>query len=218
MEALSKALDFAGKYAWAVCITTTFVLFIPEDVAKQIGVSELRVVFKGPIWIVLVLTFVLALGSAFQYIDRRLLEGWLKERSEARLREAEQLREAQRKAEEERQEQKKRSENERRVFDALVLRLGSLDPNEKMWVKYCLYHDVQTLSAERGNHTAQSLCHKGIVAEGSGHVLDLPFHIPDHVWKYLLEHKDEFLPEAERTDRRFSGLLDSYRKSLWAIY
>ena len=79
--------------------------------------------------------------------------------------------------------------------EALTLRLRSLDLNEGMWIKYCLFHNVQTLSAERGNRTAQSLCHKGIIEEGSGHILDLPFHFPDPVWQHLLFRNEEFLPE-----------------------
>lgn len=196
MDAISKILDFIGKYAWAVFVTACFVLFIPEDAAKQIGLLELRTSFKGIIWIVLVLTFMVALGAAFQYLDRRVFDGWLKNRQEAR----------------------KREDQEAKALEAIALRLRSLDGNEQMWIKYCLFHNTQTLSAERANRTAQSLDHKGIVQEGAGHILDLPFHIPDKVWKYLLEHKDEFLPEPERTDKRFPGALQNWRKSLWANF
>lgn len=207
MEAFSKVLEFVGKYAWAVCVTILFVLFIPDDAAKQIGISELRSVYKGPLWIVLVLTFVLALGSAFQYIDRRLIEGWLKERREARKR-----------AEKEQQNLLRRKESERCAVEAVVLRLSSLNSDEQMWIKYCLFHNVQTLSAERGNRTAQSLRYKGIVEEGSGYLLDLPFHIPDKVWGYLLDHKNDFLSDAELGDPQFLIILDQFRKSLWPIY
>lgn len=194
MDALAKILDFIGKYAWAVFVTTSFVLFVPEDAARQIGLFELRSQSKGALWVLLVLTLVVSLGSAFQYIDRRVLDGWL----EGRRRE------------------KKRLTHQRQVMDALALRLDSLDAKEQMWIKYCLFHNTQTLSAERGNRTAQSLHHKGIVEEGSGHILDLPFHIPDPVWRYLLENKEELLSEADRQDPRFPGALEKFRKGLWA--
>jgi hypothetical protein len=218
MDALAKVLEFVGKYAWAVCITVAFLLLIPDDAARQIGVTELRSAFKGPLWIILVLTLVLALGALLQYVDRRLIEGWLKARREARAKAEEQLRETQVQAAAERKRAEDQASAKREEFEALVLRLSSLDLNERMWLKYCLFHNVQTLSAERGNRTAQSLCHKGIVEEGTGNILDLPFHIPDRVWKYLIERKDDFLPEVERSDKRFPGALEAFRKSLWANY
>ena len=196
MEALSKILDFIGKYAWAVFVTTCFVLFVPDDAARQIGFSELREQFKGALWILLVLTAVVSLGALLQYIDRRVLDGWLDSR----------------------RKEKARQKQQQEVIEALSLRLSSLDLNERMWIKYCLFHNTQTLSAERTNRTAQSLNHKGIVEEGPGHILDLPFHIPDQVWRYLLAHKEELLPEVERKDRRFPDALERFRKSLWANY
>lgn len=196
MEALSKILDFIGKYAWAVFVTTCFVLFVPDDAARQIGLSELREQFKGALWILLVLTAVVSLGALLQYIDRRVLDGWLDSR----------------------RKEKARQKQQQEVIEALSLRLSSLDLNERMWIKYCLFHNTQTLSAERTNRTAQSLNRKGIVEEGPGHILDLPFHIPDQVWRYLLAHKQELLPEVERKDRRFPDALERFRKSLWANY
>jgi len=125
-----------------------------------------------------------------------VFDGWLKERRDSRIR------------------AKKAGE----FREALALRLRSLDENERLWIKYCLFHNTQMLSAQMGNRTAQSLDHKGIVEQGAGHMLDLPFHIPDQVWRYLLEYRDEFLPEDERSDRRFVATLDSFRQSLWADY
>ena len=216
MESFAKVLEFLGKYAWAVCVTICFLLFLPDDAAQQIGVAELRTSFKGPLWIALILTTVLAIGSLLQYLDRRVIDGWFKSRREAKTKAEQQRQDAEAQAVAERRKSDERAAVQRAAFDALVLRLQSLDLNERMWIKYCLFHNVQTISAERGNRTARSLDHKGIVEEGSGHVLDLPFHIPDRVWMHLLEHKDEFLPEAERTDKRFPVALENFRKSLWA--
>ncbi len=97
---------------------------------------------------------------------------------------------------------------------ALALTLGSLAPDEMMWIKYCLFHNIQTLTAVFSNPTAQSLYRKGLVEEGSGHILELPFHIPDSVWHYLVEHKGDFLPDAEVNHKRFLGKLENFRKAL----
>ncbi len=218
MESLAKVLEFVGKYAWAVCVTAAFLLFIPEDAAQQIDVAELRTAFKGPLWITLILTLVLAIGSALQYVDRRIIDGWWKDRRDARAKAEDRQREAEAHVATEREKVEKKENAAREEFESLVLRLRSLDLNEQMWLKYCLFHKVQTLSAERGNRTAQSLHHKGIIEEGSGHILDLPFHFPDRVWKYLVEHRSEFLIETERSDKRFPDALKNFRESLWANY
>jgi hypothetical protein len=218
MESLAKVLEFVGKYAWAVCVTAAFLLFIPDDAAQQIGVKELRTAFKGPLWIALVLTLVVAIGSALQYFDSRVVDGWLKSRREARAKAEERQRVAEAQAVGERKKAEDRENSQREAFESLALRLQSLDLNECMWLKYCLFHNVQTLSAERGNSTAQSLHHKGILDEGSGQLFDLPFHIPDRVWKYLIEHRADFLSTGELSDKRFPSALDNFRKSLWANY
>ena len=192
MEEFSKILEFIGKYAWAVFFTTCFLLFVPDDAATQIGLLELRKSFRGILWIVLVFTFVLSLGTAFQYLHKEIIEGYLKQHHN----------------------RKKQKEQ----IEMLALRLNSLNLNEKMWIKYCLFHNTQTLSAEQINVTAQSLSHKGIVVANSGSILDLPFHIPDHVWLYMLEHKDELLPKEERDDQRFPEALKNFRKSLWGNF
>ncbi|OOO03471.1 MAG: hypothetical protein USCGTAYLOR_00267 [Chromatiales bacterium USCg_Taylor] len=49
-------------------------------------------------------------------------------------------------------------------------------------------------------------------------MLNLPFHIPDHVWRYLLEHKDEFLSAAEAQNPKFPQTLEAFTKSLYAHY
>ncbi len=99
-------------------------------------------------------------------------------------------------------------------LEALAHTLGSLDPDELMWIRYCLHHNTQTLTAACSNRTAQSLYQKGVVEEGSGHVLDLPFPIPDAIWRYMLEHRTEFLPKAYIEDRRFLAKLENFRKAL----
>jgi hypothetical protein len=137
------------------------------------------------------------LGAVFRYLDKKLFDDWLTRRAK------------------ERQRERTRAQ----FVEKLGLRLNSLDPSERMWIKYCLYYNVQSLAAELTNQTAQSLNNKGIVTRGSGSILGLPFHFPDDVWRYLLDHSDEFLSEEERRDPTLSRELERFRKSLvdeWA--
>lgn len=186
-----RVIEFVTKYAWVVCIAITFVLFVPKDAADQIGVSEVRSKYLGYLWIGLVVTGLLWVASAFRYLDTKA-EGFFARRRAAR----------------------KELDRLMRLEQTLGLRISSLNDAEIMWIKYCLFYEQQTLSAERTRPVAQSLVHKGILQEGSGHILDLPFHIPDDVWLYLLRHKDDLLPESERTDPRLERALQEFKKSL----
>jgi hypothetical protein len=192
MESLAKVLDFLGKYSWAVLVAVGFVLFIPADAASQIGLDALRTAYKGPLWILLVLSATVWLGAIFRYFDKKLFDNWLTHRTE----------------------EKRQEKNRAQFVQNLGLRLNSLDPRELMWIKYCLYYNVQSLAAELSNGTAQSLKNKGIVSQGSGSVLGLPFHIPDDVWRYLREHAREFLSDEERNDSGLPLQLESFRQSL----
>jgi Super-infection exclusion protein B len=198
MRALSKLLDLSGKYAWVVFFTTGFVLFLPDDSARHFGILDLRNTHKGIWWIVLVLNAALWMVAAFRYLDGRIFDEWLKGRREAR-----ELDEAQ-----------------HRIRESLALRLRSLDLREQMWIKCSLFYNVQTLSAATTDPTANSLHDKGIVNRGTGHVetgtgliLNSAFHLPDPVWQYLLEYKDEFLPVHQRT-KAFHEELLAFRRSL----
>lgn len=192
MESLAKVLDFVGKYSWAVLVVVGFVLFIPSDAARQIGLDTLRSTYKGPLWILLVLSATVWLGAVFRYFDKKLFDNWLTHRAE----------------------EKRQEKNHAQFLQNLGLRLNSLDPYELMWIKYCLYHNVQSLAAQLSNSTAQSLNNKGIVKRGSGSILGLPFHIPDDVWRYLLEHARDFLSDEERLDPMLAHQLERFRKSL----
>lgn len=104
---------------------------------------------------------------------------------------------------------------DRRAAELVVLkRLTALDRDEENWIVYCLLHNVQTLSAEIDNQTANSLLNKEIVSPGSGSPLNLSFHIKDFVWKYLLAHKDEFLPSDIHEDRKKKDAVERFAKSL----
>ena len=192
MESIAKILEFVGKYAWGVAIVAAFVLFVPDDAAQQIGVLAIRNDFKGLWWLVLVLCTAIWLGAAFQYLDKRFLDGWLKDRALRRAKDRE----------------------SREFSDALSLRLNSLDPRERDWIRYCLINNTQSLSSYQTHPTAQSLVHKGILAEGSGHMMDLPFHFPDNVWKYLLSHRSDFIADGAEHDSRLRAQLEDFRRSL----
>jgi len=194
MEWLGKTLDFISKYSWAVFMASAFVLFVPDDAAKQIAIFDIREDYKGILWIIFVLSAAIWISAVFKYIDARV-SAWLQSRGKDR---------------EKREKQEKRE-------TAIRARLDSLDEKEQLWIKYCLYYNTQTLSAQRGDRVAQSLTYKGILAEGSGHILDLPFHIPDNVWEYLKENESFFLSEEDRRNPRFEVMLQQFRKGRHAF-
>lgn len=193
MEAISKIFEFAAKYAWAVFVMAAFVLFVPEDAGKQLGLEQIKAAYKGYFWLILVFTGTLSVGAILSYLDKKVLDGWL----------------------EERRAEKKRKAKKQQRLDAVALRLNSLNKREVLWIKYCLFHNVQTLSAKMDDVTAQSLLNKDILSQGSGSMLNLPFHIPDDVWSYLQENEHLFLSEEEVNDPRVAKLLDDFRKSLY---
>ena len=75
--------------------------------------------------------------------------------------------------------------------------MKSLDWQEREWLRYCLYYDVQTATAIRTNPVAQSLVNKGILNEGSGHFMNLPFHVTDDAWLVARANIFEFLSLEE---------------------
>jgi hypothetical protein len=191
-DAFLKILEATAKYAWAVFVMAAFVLFVPDDAAKQLGIDAIKAQYKGYFWLVLVFTGTLTLGVVFSYLDKKVLDGWL----------------------EGHRAKKKQSAKRNERQNTIALRLNSLDDRELLWIKYCVFHNVQTLSAQMDDVTAQSLLNKGILSQGSGNMLNLPFHIPDDVWAYLQENNFLFLSMEEVDDPRFEKYLESFRKSL----
>ena len=192
MEALSKILVFVARYAWAVFVMIAFVLFVPDDALKQLGLEQIKATYKGYFWLVLIFTGTLSVGAVFSYLDKKVFDGWLEQR---------------------RAEKRRNKERDERL-SAIEKRLNSLDDRELIWIKYCLFHNVQTLSAKMDDVTAQSLLNKKILSRGSGSILDLPFHIPDEVWEYLQQNHYKFLNDEETNDPQFENMLESFRKSL----
>lgn len=144
----------------------------------------------------MVLTGALWLSAIFRYFDAKILDGWLSRR----------------------RKDKERATKKQKHLQDLARRLNALNARERMWITYCLYWNQQSLSAELHNATAQSLFNKQIVTQGSGSMLNLPFHFPDDVWLMLLEKRSEFVPEDEIADekirKQFERDLEQFRKSL----
>lgn len=194
MDWIGKTLDFIAKFSWAVMIVTAFVLFVPDDAAKQIAILEIREKYKGFCWILLVLSGAIWASTVFKYFDSKF-SLWLTSREK---------------------EKEKKEKSEKRKT-TIINRLNSLEEKEQLWIKYCLYYNTQTLSAQRADRVAQSLTYKGILSEGSGHLLDLPFHIPDDVWEILKENEHLFLPESDRNNPKFEEILKQFRKGRHAF-
>jgi len=188
MESLGKVLEFVGKYSWAVFMTTAFVLFVPDDGAKQLGLYDVRTSYKGYWWLALVFTGAHWIGEVL----KKVFAGWL----------------------ERRRTEKKRDTDRLKHIENIRLRLNSLDGREQLWIKYCLSKNIQTLTAKLPDPTAQSLVNKKILSQGSGSMLNLPFHIPDDVWRLLTEERASFLSDEENSDPRFQRTLDEFQRSL----
>lgn len=180
IEAISKILEAIAKYAWGVFVVCLFVILLPGDTSKSLGLEKLKLDYLGFWWLGLIFSAAIWGGSIFSQIT-----DWL---SESRKR-------AKQKA-------------------VVINRLRTLDRSEHMWIAYCLFHNVQTLSATTINQTANSLVNKGIVTQGSGSVLSLPFHICDFVWEYLQGHKGDFLPQEIRDDPNKVLILEDFATSL----
>jgi hypothetical protein len=174
-------------------VLAAFVLFVPEDAAKKLGIDRIKTEYKGYFWLTFVFTSTLTLSAVFSYFNKKVLDGWLEERLS----------------------EKRRNAMKAYRLNAIALRLNSLDDREFLWIKYCLYYNFQTLSAKQDDVTAQSLLNKGILSQGSGSILNLPFHVPDDVWIYLQENKFHFLSKEEDNDPRFKKYLEDFRKSLY---
>jgi len=105
----------------------------------------------------------------------------------------------------------------RAARSTIIKRLYTLDTMEYWWIAYCLLHNVQTLSATGINQTANSLLNKGIVTQGSGSIVSLPFHLQDFVWEHLQKHREEFLPREVCEDREKVAILERFAADLKEI-
>jgi hypothetical protein len=203
MESALKVLEFAAKYSWAVAVVCAFLLFVPEKAAGQIGILKLRQDYGGYLWIGLVFCAALWIAALARYIEDQILGGWL------------QTRRAARKAKEDAAAQDAKEARRVEAFNrVLALRLDALAPMERLWLQYCVFHNRQTLTAVGTDPTAQSLAHKELLEQGAGHIMDLPFHIPDEVWRYLCDHRRDLITEEQEGSRGFREELIAFKKML----
>ena len=75
--------------------------------------------------------------------------------------------------------------------------------------------EMQLSRSDYLNFEVQSPCRKGVLEERSGHTPDLRFHIPDRVWRYLLEHKGEFFLEEDLKTRSYLALFQNSSAASW---
>lgn len=190
-EIAAKSLELAAKFSWAVAVAISFVLFMPEEHADKMKITEIRENYLGYLWIGLVLTTLISLGAIFSSI-RSVFKEMYEERKAKKAH-------ALGKAERQRQ---------------LASRLNALSDDEHRWIAYCLFNRVQTLYTTQINKTANSLRGKGIVVQGGGSILELPFHIQDDAWEYLNTHIVDFVPADALTNIDFQNAINHFHSNL----
>lgn len=188
LELVGRLLELVAKYSWAVMFLCGFILFVPEETAKRIGTSEFRDNYRGIWWILFVFAGALWAGNIVSSVGGRIYSA-RRNRTEKALKK-----------------------------QAVIRRLESLSDEERMWIAYCLLKNTQTLTADATHHIARSLTNKGILIQGSGHILGLPFHIDDAVWEHLRQHRSHFLPGNVENDQRAIIELESFVESLTDTY
>jgi hypothetical protein len=92
----------------------------------------------------------------------------------------------------------------------VLKRVNSLNQWERMWIAYCLLHNTQTMTAQMTDPTANSLETKGFVTQGSGSILNLPYHLNDFVWEYARRHRQAFLPDEVANDHRSVQAIEDF--------
>lgn len=188
LETAGKVLDFIAKKSWATFFLALFVLFSPDRIAGKIGISDLRETYKGFWGVLLILSGVLLAGVISSSVYRYYVK-WKKKVNDLET------------AEKQKEEK----------LIAISSRLDSLSDEEKLWIQYCLYYNTQTFSAQQVDTVAQSLTYKRILNQGSGSILDLPFHIPDYIWLYLKDNESIYLPDELRNNPKFPQVLKAFR-------
>jgi hypothetical protein len=190
MEHLSKILEFAGKFSWAVMLAIAFVLFTPDSVAREIGIADIRAAYKGILWIALVLSAGLWSIALFGFVDRHFIGEWLTSRRRRRENE----------------------EAQEKFRETVLPRLRALNDDEMMWVQSALFENTQTLKGRVDNVTGQSLRSKKLVFLGDGNVFSIPYTFTDDVWRILQEHRDEFLPPEVEQDQSFPAAVETFKR------
>lgn len=181
IEIILKIIEAIAKYALGVFAVCLFVIILPENTAKSIGLETIKMEHLGYWWLGLIFSGAIWVSS----IIPKLGKWYSGYRAKVSL------------------------------MKAVIRRLYTLDSIEKEWIRYCLLENVQTLNAPQINPTANSLVDKGVLSQGTGDILSLPFHINDFVWEYLQNHKDDFLLPSLIEDNEFVRNLKEFPKSLY---
>ncbi|MBU3713083.1 MAG: hypothetical protein FGM21_15010 [Limnohabitans sp.] len=183
--------DLAGKFSAAFLLFTATLLFLPAQIIDDHVLQSVRNLYKTELWVGLLFSaslFLSYIGKTTSAIVIQKINACINDRNL----------------------KKKRKNNLQRVID----RLKSLDQRELLWIKYCLYKNQQTISCAYTDRTANSLENKGILSQGSGSVLSLPYTVKDEVWAYLKNHQSEYLPEKnQKQQKEFAEELRNFEKS-----
>lgn len=191
VESLIKAIELCAKYSWASAVAIAFVLFVPDDAAKQLGIFPIRHQFLGQLWIALVASLALFVSSTGLLL-KALISGFFSRRAEA----------------------KRYAEAKQKRREIMLSRLRSLSPQELMWFQYCLYYGRQTVFGEAHHPLAYALVKKKMLSPGSGTIWRISYTLTDEVWSMAQELTDELLPPETREKRGFERELAAFEKSL----
>ena len=190
-ENITKLIEVTAKYAWSLFVAIGFVLFLPHDLAVEMGLTSIRSSHLGYLWIGFILSAALWLSSALPKIWKFASAS----REEARKTN---------------QEEQRRQ----RVLEKLRTRLHSLSADEIEWMQYCLFFNQQTVYAPHGQRTAQALMQKELCSSGGGQVFSLPYSLTDNTWKLVKDMRGEFLPAELEADKKFIAHITTFQKRL----
>jgi hypothetical protein len=185
-------LNFLAKFAWPTFAVCSFVLFAPLDFLTQAGMIEVRNHNRPLLWIALIFTGTICLTAIAKSVWKGLIVRgaiWLADNR-----------------------QKSKASADR--TQAIERILSSLNDAESMWISCCVYFGEQTLVTQLDNPTAQSLVAKGILQQGGGSVLRLPFHLRSDVWDMLEATRDTWFHPDEATDPELKQRLLAFKRQL----
>ncbi len=195
IETIPKILDSLAKYSWGILVVCIFILFLPDDIARKIGIIEIRTSYQGYWWILFVFSGAIWLGAIYSKCSNLIANMYAKSKTN--------------------RENFAKLEKKKQI---IINRLYSLNDAERKWLAYCLINSVQTLYAVQTNSTANSLLNKGIVQGGSGSIMSLPFTLTDFIWEYVLLHREDFLPPEVENNPTAIRELERFNERLTSIY
>ncbi len=185
--------NLTGKFSSAFLIFSALFLFLPAGFVEDSVINTVRQSYKIELWAILFFSgslFFSYVGKLFLNIATKKIIGFIGDR------------------------QRRKSHQE--ILQAVINRLDSLDPREKLWIQFCLHNNQQTISCIHTDRTANSLEYKGVVKSGAGSVMSVPFTITDEVWAHLKAKKSDFLPSPDQVskaafEQALKGFVDSFK-------